>query len=349
MKKFGKVLGIILFLILGVFATLRINHILTWKDDQGIRQFYEYDDNIMDVVAYGSSHTYCTVNTPLLWEKYGMAIYNMGESGQNIGSTYSYIKESFKTQKPKVLLVEVRGLIAIDEGFSNGNLYRNTLGMKYSQEYLDNMEYALGQSAVPEENKDKIKLYLLSKYPISHSRYDELTQFDFEKTDITHGRYKGAWTSEPYDVPNGCTLTKREPLTDEQIYWLDQIVELSREEGVNLVLWIAPYIVRDSQMVLYNSIKDYAAEHDIPFINFNEIYEEIGFDYKTDMRKEKHTGSHLNNYGAEKVTMYLGDYVHEHYDIPDRTGQDGYEIYETIYQNWMQEVKEHEEQQAAGK
>ena len=38
--------------------------------------------------------------------------------------------------------------------------------------------------------------------------------------------------------------------------------------------------------------------------------------------------SHLNHGGAKKYTEYLGKWLNENYDIPDRRGQSGYESWE---------------------
>lgn len=340
-KIMKKITAPIIFMVLLGLTTIQLYRTLEWKDNLGIRQFYEYGRNTMDVIAYGSSHSYCTFNPALLWRDYRMAAYNMGESGQNFDNTYYYIRESLKYQTPKVLLVELRGLVVIDEGLHNGNLYRNTLGMKWSGNYLDNMRAGLKNSKVTKEETYDYEKYLFLKFPVFHSRYKELEKLDFKDDRISFGRYDGTWTTEAYDTPKACALKKSVPLSEEQKNRLDQLRNLAEENNVNLIFWVAPYIVTDQQMMQFNALKEYAGSYGIPFFNFNEIYQEIGFDYAADMRKEKHEGSHLNNYGAEKVTRFLGEYLHKNYEIPERTGNK-YQLYETIYDNWMQNVREHE-------
>lgn len=336
-QKKGVLCKFIIFCFLLIFVTKECYSILVWKDNEGIRKFYAYDENIMDIIVYGSSHAYCTVNTALMWEDYGYAAYNMGESGQNIGSTYYYIEESLKYQTPKLIIVELRGAVVCDGGLKNGNLYRNTLGLRWSDLYLDNMSYAIEKANIDETELQQYKKSIFFKYMIFHSRYDEITKEDFQDVDIAKGRYVGSWTTEEYEVPNACSLKDETELTEEQIGWLDKIVELTEQNDIELIFFVAPYVLSDDEMRQYNSIKKYCEEKDIAYFNFNEEYEMIGFDYAYDLQFENHNGGHLNNCGAEKVTRFLGRYIYDNYDIPCRYGDDKYSIYEQVFENWETE------------
>ena len=46
----------------------------------------------------------------------------------------------------------------------------------------------------------------------------------------------------------------------------------------------------------------------------------VGFDYASDLTDT----SHCNRWGAEKVTSYVGAYLKENYDLPDRRGDAAY-------------------------
>ena len=289
-------------------------------------------------VFFGSSHCYCTVNTALLWEKYGMAAINMGDSGQNIGTTYYYIKELLKTQSPSVIAVEVNYAAHEADGLDNGNMYRNTLNMKWSRNYTDNLSYSLHLADDKIDYKDYFK-YLLLKFPVFHSRYSELTDSDFSGygEDARIGRYRGSWvTGNALETPAACSVTETSGDLDTQ--WLDKIIALADENDISLVFFVAPYIISSSEMRTFNSIKAYSAEKNIPFFNFNEIYDQIGLDYSQDLRER----SHLNNYGAEKVTDFLGEFISRTCPLPDRRGEKKYSLYEQISENWDRDVYFHE-------
>lgn len=335
-----RTVKILIFLALLVAVTSKIYGVLEWNKGIGIRQFYLYEKDTVDVITYGSSHAFCTANPPVMWQDHGIAMVNMGESGQTIGSTYYYMKESLKYQKPKVALVEMRGFAVSEAGYKNGNMYKNILGLHLSKDYLENLDYLLSLTKLKGQKLKEEKQFLIAKFPMYHARYNELTKEDFSEVSNEMGRFSGSWTSEPYKVPKGITCRETTSLSKAQKKWIDKFVALAKENDVELVFWVAPYYVNTKSMKIYNAVAEYAATKDVACINFNEIYEKIGFDYKTDMRAENHSGSHVNNYGAEKVTNYLTDYLLEHYDLPDRRGEKGYEIYQTIYENWLLNVKE---------
>ena len=61
--------------------------------------------------------------------------------------------------------------------------------------------------------------------------------------------------------------------------------------------------------------------------------DEIGFDTSSDYRDRYH----CNASGAMKVTTYFGDYISQHYDIPDRRG-------DPDYSEWDRQLASYREQ-----
>ena len=125
------------FLILVVVLVVRTYDVLSWKDTLGdylssVEQLYATEDDMMDVVFMGSSHTYCSISPALLWGENGIAAFNMTTSGQDKDSTYHYLIELLKTQSPKVVCVELYGL-TFDKHGVEGNQHRNMMGMPLSQ------------------------------------------------------------------------------------------------------------------------------------------------------------------------------------------------------------------------
>ncbi len=333
--------SILCFLLIFTSVFMRAYHVLEWKVGTGVRELYEYPQKTMDVIIFGSSHAYNSVNPAIMWGDSGIAAYNMGESGQHFGETYYYLKEAFKTQKPKVALVEIWGLFHVDRSFIN--LYYNTLGMKSSANSYENIKYAVEQSNVPADEKKKYEKYIILKFPIFHSRYDEIGEEDFKRLNLTDGGYKDSWETESMERPAACDQKRIGTLPKEKRQMLDKLLNLCQENGVELVLWVAPYYVSDEHMLQFNSVKQYAAENSITFFNFNEMVDEIGFDYAVDIVPENGLGEHINAYGAEKVTGFLRDFLDRTYSLENKRGTAGYEVYEEVYQNWLIKKEEHAE------
>ena len=337
MKK--NVIKVVSFSLLLIMFTAVVNHALRWKDSLGIQYFYPMDKNIMDVMIFGSSHAEYSINTAYLWDDYGIAAYSMSEGGQNLGNTYYYMVEALKRQKPKVMAVELTFVAPGWEyaGISDGSIYRNTMNMKYSKNYWDNMNYSIevAKELASEEETKNLRKNILLQFPVYHTRYDDLTLTDFTIIHPELGRYEGSPRCVPQEIPEAINCTDRSEEGYDAICrreYVDKMIQLCKENDVQLVFWIAPFAVDEEEMKVYNTTADYVAEQGIPFINFStpELQEEIGFDYATDMIE----GNHVNFDGCRKMSTYWGKYLVDHYGIESRKGQSGYEIYDEISNNW---------------
>ena len=187
------------FLLILCVVNIYAYHVLSWKDTKGISQFYEYDKDSMDVIFFGSSHVIYGINTSTLWDNHGIASFSMTEGGQNLGSTYYYMKEALKYQHPKLMVVELTFASWQDGGFGDGNLYRNTLNYRFSKDYFENLRYAVGVAKNLEGEQVDKSVYknILLKFPVVHGRYNELVPADFKRTDVKQGRFETMWTVSP--------------------------------------------------------------------------------------------------------------------------------------------------------
>lgn len=166
-----KAIRLLVFLVLNCIVFIAIYRVLSWKDTTGeylssTQQLYATDENLMDVVFMGSSHCYCAVNPSRLWEDYGMPAFDMAISGADKESTYYSLVELLKTQSPKVVCIDLYGLLY--EGYAvKGNEYRNLLAMEPSV----NSSELIKAAASKEEQLD-----YLFRWPIIHTRYSDLTK-----------------------------------------------------------------------------------------------------------------------------------------------------------------------------
>ena len=72
MKK--KIIGTVVFLALAAAFLWKLNDIFSLKQEDGIlpmEVFYEQEPGSIDVMFYGSSHTYSDINPAVLWEEAG--------------------------------------------------------------------------------------------------------------------------------------------------------------------------------------------------------------------------------------------------------------------------------------
>lgn len=301
---------------------------------EGMKSFYEVEEDSIDVMFFGSSHMFVNVNTAVLWDEYGIAAYNLGGSEQRLWNTYYYMKEALKTQTPKVLVVDCYGATFSGDYQEQSGIIKNTFGMKLS---LDKIE------AIKVSAPDDHLLYLLG-YPGFHGRYTALSEADFLP-------YKGiagydTWKGHHFmgeinesianiKPENPGAVTGTQPLTEKNEKYLKEIIALAKEHEIPLLLISTPYCVPEYEEQIYNRIAEIADENDVPYVNYNLKYEELGLDFATDFAD----GHHLNYLGTPKLTRNLGNYLKANYEIPVRNGEEGYEDYDKMADIYFQKVE----------
>lgn len=288
------------------------------------QMFYEQEENTIDVLCLGSSHTYSNINPAVLWDEYGMASYNFAGSNQPLWNTYYYFKEALKYQEPELVVLDVYRAVEYLDYQDDARVAMNTFGIRYSEEWKEALEASL-------EEEDTYLDYLL-RYPVYHSRYQEFKKQDFlpYNGDYNADNYKGfnlncISTTYYESFPDVSGVLDVGIMTEKTEEYLLKIIELAEEEDIPLLLVSAPYMgITEEDKMIYNRIELIAEEYGIHFVDFNEYYQEIGFDPATDFAES----SHLNYYGSEKYTRFLGRYISNNYEVTDRRGDEKYASWE---------------------
>ncbi len=324
MVKVGKgLLKVIVFTLLLALGFCYFSDVLLWKTSADInlyngKHFYENEENTIDVLSFGNSHCFCTINNALLYEEYGIASYNFSAGAQQIGTTYYFMKESLEYQTPKVMLVEL--CTAIEYKMSQGDVYRNALALKPGENYYKNIEYI--DSLTDGIAGDVTDLAL--QWPITHTRYAELEETDYNDYHYFQRGFRPSFVNNVYEMPEASREKGIAELEESVVFYLEQMIALAKEHEVELVFYVAPYMLKTSDQMIYNAIEKFVEEKDVTFFNFTTEENLAGINYATDVWN---TG-HLNIYGADKVTRYLGEYLKSAVALPDRRGDENYLLWE---------------------
>lgn len=320
-QKYRNSIKVIGFIVIVIVIVNMIFPVLNYKDmggGGGFQRFYRSPKNSIDVMFFGSSRAHCTIDHGYLWNQYGIAGFTLSAGSQKLDSTYYCLQEALQHQHPKAVFVEV-SQVNVGE-IKNGEIdvYRNYLGMKFSKSSLAFADYLGENMEMSREEKEE----LYTRFPIIHSRYRELEKTDFVD-DISFMRgYRGSFEVESFDMPIE-TEQKMEISADNREY-IEKIINLAKKRNVSLVLFASPYAVNEEEQMRLNMVAEIAEEHDISFINFNHLYQEVGIDFSSDFRDS----GHVNNAGALKVTEYLAQYLKANYDIEDHRGDVKYTLWE---------------------
>ena len=201
--------------------------------------FYAEKKNDIDLIVIGSSNSFCTVDPLVLYEEYGIAAYDFGSSSQPMNLSVLYLKEALKTQKPKVVALEVNMMTSDSESSrSEAGLRWGFTNIPLSVDKLKCIYQSVG-----EVNAE----YFTYVFPIFryHSRWKELSKTDYtyfyqDKTNYTKGYLETQAVSEERINLTEYDFEGTAQIGEENAFCLGEIVQLCRQNDAELLLFKSP-------------------------------------------------------------------------------------------------------------
>lgn len=298
------------------------------------RLISEYYDNAggNDVIFIGDCEVYENISPITLWEEYGITSYIRGSAQQLIWQSYYLMEETLQYEKPKVMVFNVLSMM-YDEPQSEAYNRMTLDGMRWSWSKVESI-----QASMTEEESFLSYVFPLLRY---HSRWSELSGEDFTYLFQTKKSFHQGYLMR-VDVRPVTSYPSQTPLADYQFSqicydYLDRMVQLCRDNGVELVLMKAPSIYPVWYEEWDQQMEDYAEENGLLYLNFLDLVEEVGIDFGTDTYDN---GLHLNLSGAEKLASYLGGILQETYGLTDHRGDT------EVAAKWQEKVDFYHEMEA---
>lgn len=261
--------------------------------------------NTIDVLVAGDSESYTSVSPMDLWDRAGIAAYDCGQPGQRIQETYYILKTAFRTQSPKLVLFETNTMFR-DPGF------------------LKNVQLSLTEP-------------LAYHFPVI--KYHNAWKALFDGPGGPKKSYKGFEIRDKVVSYEGDEEYMKETKDKAQIpevvrIYMEKIKRLCEKNGADLLLVSAPS-PKNYNYKKHNSLEEYARENNLPYVDLNMKFRDIGIDWKLDSYDR---GDHLNISGARKVTAYIGQYLADNYDLPDRRNDDGWREWDDLAKEYLEEL-----------
>lgn len=276
-----------------------------------IDTFYSLPDHSVEVMIYGSSHAFRNIDPMVMYEDYGIGAYNYSWNWQKINTTKLFLQDSLISQSPRVAVIETyNAALVLEDVDMNGEIYytRFLKNTKYKLEYL---KRCFGGD---------LERWLSYYMPLAafHDNWPHLSEKSFIPVVNKHSYRMGfgrASGSVPVVIPDPSKVEMK-PLRKKALAELDEIVDLCKSHGVEVIFVTVPY---EEGYPNTDAMAEYAAKKGIPYINIFDCIEEVGIDPETDFKDK----GHLNTKGAVKVGRYLGRYISEHYDLTDMRQVEG--------------------------
>ncbi len=310
------------------------------KEGALIGEYYD-EEKDFDVVFIGDCEVYENFVPLTLWENYGINSYIRGSAQQLIWQSYYLMEETLKYEKPDVIVFNVLSL-----------QYNEPQKEAYNRMTIDGMRWSASKVGCIQASMLESENFIEYVFPLLryHDRWSELEPEDFKyilgAEKVGHNGYYMQVGVVPVEyIPEGKILGDYS-FGDNAWSYLDKMVALCEENGVELVLIKAPSLYPEWYEEWDAQVEEYAAAHNLKYINFLEYTEEIGLDFSADTYD---AGLHLNLYGAVKLTDYFGAWLSEECGLEDRRGEEAlsesWEIKAENFYNQKEELEALEEEE----
>lgn len=330
---------IIIFIYLSVHLTYIFREPLSHTKAH-LMGFYSEKKNTVDVAVIGTSCTFSAIAPMQLWEDRGIAAYDFCTNVM-LENTMKYaIREVLRTQSPRLVIIDIAPFMnghAVWQGrgafASNTQVLRyNTDGFKISKNRLDLI------NDIVYDKKKRWSYYFDLAYHHSNPNPD-IHDWNLNRPSPNKG-----YSNTPIEIifteksgedtacPDQC------PLADWEMSLFDELLAETDKQGINVLFINGPYWPVDDKPDDFKKaayLKKYLTDKGYDYLDLHEHMNEINLvgteDYSMDY-------NHYTITGAVKISKFLGNYLADNYDLPDRRTDKRYDKWRAEYTEWSGKV-----------
>lgn len=306
----------IIFLLLFGFLFISVSYIVRTNGEgkERFAGFYAEEENSIDVLLMGSSAVSKSIAPGVIWKEEGITAYPLATNSQRTRAIRYLIEEAYKTQTPSLVVIELRMFARDDEEAKNdiAHIRGVTDNMKYSLHRLKTID-----ALVETDEEDKLTFYLdIFKY---HSNWkmlllpNEVKKFRYSVLDRDKG-FEPNSSLTAYESQEEFHYEGRTPIADVQEKELLQLISFLKEKKQDALFLVTPCSFDAEYQGMMNYMKDIVESEGFAYLDMNNYYDEMGFDYRMDLGDPYH----VNTSGAQKCSKLLAGYIAENYNISDR-------------------------------
>lgn len=341
MKK-HKILFDVVIVVVMVFAAiilaLKANKIFEKKASRN--DYYDFIHSSLnsDILFIGTSHMEKAVNPLKLWDMNGYPSYVLTAAGDGIKRNNAILEIALDYTRPELVILDTDQYWLADELNHQVKNYH-----RFSDSFPLSGTKIKTTLELYEDNS--VRTELLFPWLVYHNRWDELEENDFYPVPVSR-----CLKGYDYDTNIVKADLPKEPLKDdtmtdlgkEGVEEIEKFIQKCKADNIEVLLVTLPYSADNEQRLYGVKISEVASKYGVNYINFNEQ------DFFVNENTDFSDVSHLNISGARKITEYLGRYISENYDVPDRRAEKEYSdkwnedraaYYEMVKQNIIEETE----------
>lgn len=285
-----------------------------------------------EVLFIGDCELYENISPVTLFQEYGLSSYIRGSAQQLTWHSYYLLEDALRHETPEVVVFNVLAL-----------KYNKPQSEAYNRMTIDGMRWNMSKvncirASMTDEEHFIEYVFPLLRY---HARWSELNADDtahiFRKDKVTHaGYYMRADVKAQTGFPPAMPLADY-TLGSKAMGYLAKMADLCAEKGVELVLVKAPTEYPHWYPQWDEQVEAFAQDRGLHYINMIPLQGEIGLDMTVDTYD---AGLHLNKQGAEKLAVWFGKWLVEHFEITD------YRNDEAVSAIWAEKTQAYEAEYA---
>ena len=330
-ENIHKILGFSVFIVISIKVFLSLTYLFRgnqydYNDRISLLGIKEEVKNSIDAIYIGGSAAFVYWEPLKAYRDFGFTSYDLATNTIQAESILTYVKYAQKYQSPDLFIIGVRAFQYYDEtgtevglrvssdsldvGIERCNLIKRYL----SNRNLDTDELALYWDIVKyHTNHDVLK------NPVSWGLMDNSMKSDYKGCQI---QTSWCYLEKPENVKNNSRIKLLE--NDEKT--LHELLDYLKKNSLKAIFVVCPYEITAEDYSKYNTIHDIVSKYGYEFLNTNDYWEEMGIDFSRDF----YNNNHVNSLGAEKYTIFLGEYLKKNYHLPDHKGDEKYKSWQEL-------------------
>ncbi len=304
-------IAILMLLLSGLSQIMRPkdNKELDWKHDQVAHGILGEPAGTVDVLFFGDSEVFTSIIPLSIWEQQGITSYCCGTSRQSLWYTLQIMIDSFQKQNPKIVVLETN---AIFRYFTMDDFILHGAEFFFSVfKYHDRWKSISLNDVVADINNTYV-----------HSEKG----FHFAK-DIDPASTQDYMSPSKHYAPI--------PFVDQ--FYINLIASFCREHGSKLILLSTPS-TKNWNMSRHNTTAELAKRLEADYVDLNLLTDEVPIDWSHDTKDK---GDHVNIYGANKVTAYVGKYLAHTGILPDHRNDPAYSSWKKDAADFRKKYKQY--------
>ena len=285
-----------------------------------IKGFYLEKDNSLDVMFLGASEAYCDFAPGYAYQKYGFTSYLYASQSTSILSCKYKLKEVLKTQKPKLIVIELNSAV-----YGSDARVRMEANIRH---FVDNAplswdKYEFAHVYDPDNEWEYV--FPLIKY---HDAWKNIPEDTELLGTIVNDKFRGSNYLKGMRNETRVYKSKQKPLNEVMINdnknvpltrlsekTLRELLQFCKDNKLdNVVFARFPHVVTKKTVTRFyrsNAVADIVREYGYDFINYEKNYTETGIDFSKDF----YNIDHLNVYGQRKFTDFFSKVIMDRYGI----------------------------------